>query len=193
MFAIWAKIGCWLQGCDFGRPWATGDFLPAAPAARAHSAFVHPVQLYEAWGALALCGYLLFAYPRRAVAGQIFSGVIAGYGFLRACTEPFHGDLGPGLLGVNLGLSRLFELNFGVLAVALASAGILGTALRKLGTPAFLAGVVVLVGLSRLVPSHRVQLSVGQLLAWASMLLGGCLWRKRAPIGHALISEVLRS
>lgn len=133
------RIGCWLYGCDFGRPtslpWGV-RFPPASPAYVQHeragwlatgaekSLSVHPTQLYEA-----VVGFLLFAAlmvlrRRRLAAGAIFCAWLAGYGVLRALIEFARGDEERGHWG------PVSTSQFIGLACA-AFAGVLALALRR--------------------------------------------------------------
>jgi phosphatidylglycerol:prolipoprotein diacylglycerol transferase len=112
------RVGCWLNGCCYGEPvpWAwpvpaLGDGVPR-----------HPVQLYEAAGAL-LLGLTLWFIPRAveaekppaagsvslprpqcpAVAGVALGWFLAGYAILRYVLENFRDDpRGPVLLGLSV-------------------------------------------------------------------------------------------
>jgi phosphatidylglycerol:prolipoprotein diacylglycerol transferase len=80
------RLGCFLNGCCYGRPssipWAVplGDFC------------VHPVQLYEAFGELAIFITLMLAYRRRAGTGVVFALYLVLYPLLRFICEFFRGD-----------------------------------------------------------------------------------------------------
>jgi phosphatidylglycerol:prolipoprotein diacylglycerol transferase len=116
--ALLARLGCYLQGCDFGRPlsanaprWLArlGTF-PESPATNpspvwaAHVARVgealnapwtsalHPTQLYEAAGLAALLAALFVIRRRQRRAGSVFAAALIGYGVLRFATETFRDD-----------------------------------------------------------------------------------------------------
>lgn len=94
------RIGCWLNGCCYGRPaswgWAVpglGDGVPR-----------HPVPLYETAGALGLAAILLALPPppveRRGARLGLFA---AGYAVLRFSLEVLRDDpRGPALLGLSV-------------------------------------------------------------------------------------------
>jgi len=125
-----ARIGCFLNGDDFGTvtsvPWAV-QFPSGTDAYAAHlnrgliefgaplSLPVHPTQLYHA-----VSGLLLFVFLSRwqgSWSGSRVALALAGYGALRFSIEWFRGDaaavLGP------LHLSHLFSLLFMLAGVSL--------------------------------------------------------------------------
>ena len=97
------RMGCVLGGCCFGKPWSGPlalSFPPFSPAsvaqaaagliphAHARSLPVHPTQLYEAFGSLALAVLLYFGlHGRKRYDGQIFVAFLAGYALLRFAIE----------------------------------------------------------------------------------------------------------
>ena len=93
------RVGCWLNGCCYGSQaaWAwpvpaLGDGVPR-----------HPVQLYEAAGALSLGLVLvLFPRPRSDNRGAALGWFLAGYAVLRFVIENFRDDPRGGTM---LGLS----------------------------------------------------------------------------------------
>jgi phosphatidylglycerol:prolipoprotein diacylglycerol transferase len=101
------RVGCWLEGCDFGRNWSAppawfarlGTF-PAGSrawleqviegelsASAAHALPVHPAQLYEAAGAIGLLAIVLFARGRKRRAGQLALISLGGYWVLRVAVD----------------------------------------------------------------------------------------------------------
>jgi len=115
------RIGCFLNGCCFGRPcdlpwavrfpdWHASGGLP-----------VHPVQLYEFGWALLAYFFLEWLYKRREFEGQVTGAFILIYSVCRFGTEMFRGDYPPSkyLLGL--------------------------TPAQVISIPLFLVGVVVLV------------------------------------------------
>lgn len=106
------RIGCFLNGCCYGRaaavPWALPGFLT-------DTVLRHPVQLYAAAGALIIFLILRFLRPRRPFVGFIFIALFAFYGLLRFITEFFrYGDA----VLFQLTLAQLFSL--GLLITSLA-------------------------------------------------------------------------
>jgi phosphatidylglycerol:prolipoprotein diacylglycerol transferase len=109
-FVLFGRLGCFVAGCDFGRPTPQGFAVqyPSAAAAHSHhvhSGFieagapmslpVHPVQLYEA-----LVGALMFALAlllgtRRTPLGLRFSCVACAYAAGRFFTDLLRADLPP--------------------------------------------------------------------------------------------------
>ncbi len=60
------RIGCFLNGCCYGKPLAWGVFFPA------QNAHLHPTQLYETAGLLAVFVVLIYASRRPHPPGYIF-------------------------------------------------------------------------------------------------------------------------
>jgi phosphatidylglycerol:prolipoprotein diacylglycerol transferase len=92
---FFGRMGCFFNGCCYGAdtdvPWRVS--FPGRPG-------VHPTQLYEAAGALALFALLYFyVRPRRRRHGEVFVGLLVGYGVLRFILELWRADargaLGP--------------------------------------------------------------------------------------------------
>jgi phosphatidylglycerol:prolipoprotein diacylglycerol transferase len=83
------RLGCFFNGCCFGRP----SHLPWAMTFPGHSTPVHPTQLYESAGALAIFGVLYFVWrPRKRANGQVFAGLLILYGILRFMLEFLRDD-----------------------------------------------------------------------------------------------------
>jgi phosphatidylglycerol:prolipoprotein diacylglycerol transferase len=91
------RLGCLLAGCCWGRictlPWAI-TFTDE----KAHENVgvplnfpLHPTQIYEALGTLALC-ILLIVFERRRYSGETFVRYLFGYALLRFTIELFRGD-----------------------------------------------------------------------------------------------------
>lgn len=93
---FFGRLGCFFNGCCYGAhtdAW-TAITLPG------HAHPVHPAQLYESLGALALFFALLFvATPRKRGHGEVFGWLLALYGVLRFLLELVRADergsLGP--------------------------------------------------------------------------------------------------
>ena len=113
------RIGCFLNGCCFGRPsgvpWAvsfpklldeTGAIVgspvyehqlyycdpPLISADAARSLPVHPTQLYSALGLAIISCLLLLLWRRRMFTGQIFWSYVLVYSAFRFCIEILRGD-----------------------------------------------------------------------------------------------------
>jgi phosphatidylglycerol:prolipoprotein diacylglycerol transferase len=131
------RIGCFLNGCDFGTPTALPwglRFPRGSPAWLEHlgsgvsldgarvvpgsdwSLPVHPTQLYEAAAALVLFALTLRLRGRARFHGQIFLFFFAGYGVARAAIELVRGDPSRGLL-LGLPTSQTLGLATAVLAL----------------------------------------------------------------------------
>lgn len=86
---FFGRMGCFLNGCCYGDECD----LPWAVRFPGHSIFRHPTQLYEAAGALALSAVLyLGVRPRKRADGQVFAGLLVGYGVLRFLLEYVRAD-----------------------------------------------------------------------------------------------------
>jgi phosphatidylglycerol:prolipoprotein diacylglycerol transferase len=120
------RIGCFGAGCCWGRtcdphlPWAA-HFPPESlafqsfahranpaqylDAGRLHTVGLHPVQLYESLGELALFAVLvLVVRPRKRFHGQVMATWLVLYAILRTVTETFRGDVERGVyLGLGAG------------------------------------------------------------------------------------------
>jgi prolipoprotein diacylglyceryltransferase len=109
---FFARIGCFLAGCDYGLPaqvpwavrfprgsWAFRDHLAHGLVDRAAlvSLPVHPTQLYLALAGLALF-FLLRAVPARGD-GRRFALLVVGYAALRSTIELWRGDASRGSVG----------------------------------------------------------------------------------------------
>ena len=99
------RVGCLLAGCCWGRecalPWAITFTDP-----KAHEnvgvpldVALHPTQIYEAVGTLALC-ILLVVLERRRYSGETFVRYLFGYALLRFTIELFRGDPRGSVFGV---------------------------------------------------------------------------------------------
>lgn len=120
------RLGCFAAGCCWGDvahvhlPWAArfppeslayqtfaGRAEPGAflAADRATTLPLHPVQLYEAFGELALFLVLvLLVRPRKSFHGQVLATWLLLYAVLRTVVELFRGDVERGVwLGVGAG------------------------------------------------------------------------------------------
>jgi phosphatidylglycerol:prolipoprotein diacylglycerol transferase len=128
------RLGCFFAGCCFGAPTVSGlgvVFPPGSDAAVAQAKVgliasralwsrpVHPTQLYESAGALALAALIAFVVrPRQRRDGDSFLVFCIGYAMLRFALEFLRADERGGVLG----LSTSQHLSIVLVAVALASA-----------------------------------------------------------------------
>lgn len=144
---FFGRIGCFLNGCCFGAlcnlPWAVrfprivdgGRIVGSEPYSFQYSMAkltgdepfslpVHPTQLYEAFGALAIFLYLYFLFPRKGgFEGRLALVYLMLYSVLRFGVEMFRSDP----RGAALGLSTSQWISIGLFALAL----LLWTPLKK--------------------------------------------------------------
>jgi phosphatidylglycerol:prolipoprotein diacylglycerol transferase len=94
------RLGCFFNGCCYGKacsmPWAVrfpeGHF--------AHNWPVHPTQLYEAAGNIAIFAGLSAFYRHKRFDGQVWWLYVLSYGLLRFGVEFFRGDYDVRYFGV---------------------------------------------------------------------------------------------
>jgi phosphatidylglycerol:prolipoprotein diacylglycerol transferase len=113
---FFGRVGCFLGGCCFGVHSETFgvSFPPGSPASEQQwregllpsiaqpSLPVHPTQLYEAGGALAIAALCaLWAYPRKRFDGQVFVLSMGAYAVLRFLLEFLRADDRGALLGLS--------------------------------------------------------------------------------------------
>jgi len=123
---VFGRIGCFLVGCCYGKPWLGGVHFPAGSVAyselvsqRALPSEVsctyglHPTQLYESAGELLIFAGLVWLWRRRRFPGAVALAYASGYGVLRFFIEIFRGDDVRGFLfEARLpGLARLLGLS----------------------------------------------------------------------------------
>jgi phosphatidylglycerol:prolipoprotein diacylglycerol transferase len=138
------RLGCFCAGCCWGE--VAGSHLPFAarfpPASLAYKTFavrehpeqflaadrlttlpLHPVQLYESFGELALFLVLvLLVRPRKRFHGQVLASWLLMYAVLRTVVELFRGDVERGVIA-GLGVGQWTSLAiFGVGALVWARA-----------------------------------------------------------------------
>jgi phosphatidylglycerol---prolipoprotein diacylglyceryl transferase len=126
------RVGCFLAGCCFGAPsdvFCAIRFPGGSPAseaqAKAHllagadlrSLAVHPTQVYESLGSLAVAAVCLWwVHPRKRYDGQVFVAFLVLYAIVRFLLEFLRRDERGGALA--LSTSQL--LGFAMVAAALA-------------------------------------------------------------------------
>lgn len=103
---VFGRVGCFLNGCCFGRPcdlpWAIrypyGSDVWAAQFARKMigeqdpAIPVHPSQLYDSLLSLGLYLGLAWLYRRKKFDGQVFAMYLVCYAITRSIVETFRGD-----------------------------------------------------------------------------------------------------
>jgi phosphatidylglycerol:prolipoprotein diacylglycerol transferase len=90
------RMGCFLGGCCYGRPWA-GPFAvvfthPLAPAA-SPALPRHPVQLYESLFLMTATLAMILIWPRSRGAGRLAVGYVGAYALWRFSAEMLRGDV----------------------------------------------------------------------------------------------------
>jgi phosphatidylglycerol:prolipoprotein diacylglycerol transferase len=129
---------CWGRSCSEGLPWAAHFPAPslayqsflARPDAgrylsadRLHTVALHPVQLYESLGELAIFAFLvLLVRPRKRFHGQVMAVWLVLYAVLRTVTETFRGDVERGVY-LGLGTGQWTSIAILVAGVAMWAAG----------------------------------------------------------------------
>ena len=112
---MFGRLGCFFNGCCFGKPcalpWAVKFPLPHVMAGIP----VHPTEIYEALGNLAIFAGLTAFSRRKRFDGQIFWLYVLSYGVLRFVVEFFRGDYDVYYFGV-LTIGHLVALVMIVLA-----------------------------------------------------------------------------
>jgi phosphatidylglycerol:prolipoprotein diacylglycerol transferase len=123
---VFGRIGCFLVGCCYGKPWTGGVHFP--PDSVAYSELVaqraiamgapstyglHPTQIYESVGELFIFIGLLWLWRRRKFPGAVALAYAGAYGILRFFIEVFRGDDVRGFLFQARipGLARLLGLS----------------------------------------------------------------------------------
>lgn len=107
------RIGCFMNGCCFGR---ISDLPWSLPASAADPLLRHPVQLYAAFGALAIFFILKFMQHRKPFAGFILIALFTLYGVLRFSTEFFRFE---NPVWFSLTLAQLFSLGLVMVSLLL--------------------------------------------------------------------------
>jgi phosphatidylglycerol:prolipoprotein diacylglycerol transferase len=123
---VFGRIGCFLVGCCYGKPWTGGVHFP--PDSVAYSELLaqrtilvgapstyglHPTQIYESIGELFIFIGLVWLWRRRKFPGAVALGYAGAYGMLRFFIEIFRGDDVRGFLfQIRIpGLARLLGLS----------------------------------------------------------------------------------
>lgn len=102
---VFGRLGCFMVGCCYGKPWPAGVHFPPDSVAytellgKGHvlvgagtTYALHPTQLYEAAGELAIFLGLLWLWRQGRRPGTVALAYAFGYGLLRFTVELFRGD-----------------------------------------------------------------------------------------------------
>ena len=103
------RIGCFLNGCCYGKEVAWGMFFPV------HQARLHPTQIYESLGLLGVFFILKKCQQLKHGAGDIFFLYLFLASMLRFIVEFFRGDPAPVLGGLRI--FQVISLGITLLAV----------------------------------------------------------------------------
>jgi phosphatidylglycerol:prolipoprotein diacylglycerol transferase len=128
---VFGRLGCFFAGCCFGKPLGAGVSFPpgsvafdeltrtgAVAAGATGTPPLHPTQLYEAAGELAIFFLLILTRRHRRFAGATALLYAASYAGLRFVVELFRGDAGRGFVGP-LSTAQVMSLVIGGMATAL--------------------------------------------------------------------------
>lgn len=80
------RVGCFFNGCCYGKPWEWGIFFPV------HQARIHPAQLYDSLGLVMIFVALRLWHERRHRPGQILIMYFLLSSWLRFVVEFFRAD-----------------------------------------------------------------------------------------------------
>lgn len=117
------RFGCFFAGCCYGDETGApiGVRFDHPLAADPSSLLRHPVQLYEAFGLLAIALFLLVRPPARVGDGHRALGYVIAYAVLRTLVERFRGDVDRGLVFGVISTADLVSLVLVVFAVVVLS------------------------------------------------------------------------
>ena len=119
-----ARLGCFLNGCCYGKPTTASWGLVAGGAPNLVNFDIpsHPTQLYEAAAALVLFALLERMRWKRQFVGQLTVAFLVGYPLFRFFNEVLRGDPRPGWRIGDLGVLSLNQiLSAAALVLALAA------------------------------------------------------------------------
>jgi phosphatidylglycerol:prolipoprotein diacylglycerol transferase len=116
------RWGCFLNGCCFGcpttLPWGV-KFPQEAPATIIYGPVaVHPSQIYESLGCLAIFGVLALLLKKRRFPGQVVWSYVLLYGALRFLLEYLRGD-DRGFTAFTLSISQWISIPAVLLALGM--------------------------------------------------------------------------
>lgn len=120
------RLGCFAAGCCYGKPtdkpWGVvfTDPLANKITGTPLGIHIHPTQLYESFGLLAIFAICMWLWPRRSFFGQVAASYLFLYGLLRYFTEfvrddPERGSMFGGLMTVTQFLAILMVVVAGLL------------------------------------------------------------------------------
>ncbi len=114
-----ARIGCFMAGCCYGKetvlPWAVTFTHPQSLARLGVP--LHPTQLYEAAGCLALFLFLTWMEKKKSYEGEIFWLFLLVYSLLRFLIEFFRDDPRGFLFGTFLSTSQAIGVLLAIFSV----------------------------------------------------------------------------
>ncbi len=90
------RVGCFLNGCCFGKESSYGLFFPG------HAKPLIPTQLYSAGMLLIICAVLLYLQSKPHRPGRIFCAYLILYSFQRFMIEFWRGDNYPFFMGLTV-------------------------------------------------------------------------------------------
>jgi len=124
-FIFFLRIGCFLNGCCYGRPTTSifGIVAGGGPSAVNFGIPSHPAQLYDAAAALAIFALLWWMRSRRRFEGQLTVTFLALYSAWRLVHETFRGDPWVALRFGALGVATLNQVISVALLVYAVAAG----------------------------------------------------------------------
>jgi phosphatidylglycerol:prolipoprotein diacylglycerol transferase len=97
---MFGRLGCFFNGCCYGKPCALPWAVQFPPPHLMAGIPVHPTEIYEALGNLAIFVGLTAFYRHKRFDGQIFWMYVLSYGTLRFVVEFFRGDYDVHYFGV---------------------------------------------------------------------------------------------
>jgi phosphatidylglycerol:prolipoprotein diacylglycerol transferase len=118
------RLGCFSAGCDYGKP-TTVPWAVVFSSNFAHEVAgvplgvpLHPAQLYESVGTLAIFGFLLWWFPKKKTDGNVFLTYLGLYATARFFLEFLRGDEDRGFV-----FNHLFSTSQFIALMALAGIG----------------------------------------------------------------------
>jgi phosphatidylglycerol---prolipoprotein diacylglyceryl transferase len=102
---VFGRLGCFMVGCCYGKPWAAGVQFPEGSVAYSEwltrrglvmgvpsTPGLHPTQLYESIGEACIFVFLTWLWRRRRFPGAVALSYAIGYGIVRFLVEILRGD-----------------------------------------------------------------------------------------------------